>query len=114
TRASRRRDRTAGRRARPCGPTAGNAPRCRRDRSRAPDRRRVRGSSSDKRTGCARDARVCAMDPWVQEASAAIAGRAERELEALVAVSSPSGDAHGAAEAAAMAAALAPDAATLE
>jgi glutamate carboxypeptidase len=54
------------------------------------------------------------MDPWVQSASAALAARAERELEALVAVSSPSGDVHGAEEAAAIAAALLPDAAEVE
>ncbi len=43
-----------------------------------------------------------------------IAGRAERELEALVAVSSPSGDVRGADEAAAIVAALVPDAAVVE
>jgi len=36
------------------------------------------------------------MDPWVQTAAADIARRAPRELEALVGVSSPSGDVHGA------------------
>jgi glutamate carboxypeptidase len=36
------------------------------------------------------------MDPWVQAASAEIAARAVAELEALVAVSSPSGDVAGA------------------
>jgi glutamate carboxypeptidase len=54
------------------------------------------------------------MDPWVQSASQALAARAERELEALVAVSSPSGDMHGAEEAAAVAAALLPSAAEVE
>jgi glutamate carboxypeptidase len=54
------------------------------------------------------------MDPWVESASAAVAARAERELEALVAVSSPSGDVHGAEEAAAVAAALLPDGAEVE
>jgi glutamate carboxypeptidase len=54
------------------------------------------------------------VDPWIADRAAAIADRAERELEALVAVSSPSGDLHGAQEAAAVAAALVPDAAELE
>jgi glutamate carboxypeptidase len=54
------------------------------------------------------------MDPWVQSAAADIARRAERELEALVAVSSPSGDVHGAQECAALCAALAPEDAVLE
>ena len=53
-------------------------------------------------------------DPWVAEAAQAIAARAERELKALVAVSSPSGDVHGAEEAAAVAAALLPDGAAVE
>ena len=52
------------------------------------------------------------MDPWIAQHAAAIATRAERELEALVAISSPSGDVHGAEEAAALVAALAPDEAT--
>jgi glutamate carboxypeptidase len=51
---------------------------------------------------------------WVRENAAAIARRAERELEALVAVSSPSGDVHGAEEAFAVAAALVPDPAEVE
>jgi glutamate carboxypeptidase len=51
---------------------------------------------------------------WVSEAAARIAGRAERELEALVAVSSPSGDRHGAEEALAVCAALLPDEAVVE
>ena len=54
------------------------------------------------------------MDPWVQRAAAEIARRAERELEALVAVSSPSGDVHGAEECAAVCAALLPDEAEVE
>lgn len=54
------------------------------------------------------------MDPWVAEAANEIARRAERELEALVAVSSPSGDVHGAEECASVCAALFPDEATLE
>lgn len=54
------------------------------------------------------------MDPWIEQGAADIARRAPRELEALVAVSSPSGDVHGADECASLCAALAPDAATLE
>jgi glutamate carboxypeptidase len=54
------------------------------------------------------------MDPWVQEAAAEIGRRAVRELEALVGVSSPSGDVHGAEECAAVCAALLPDEAEIE
>jgi glutamate carboxypeptidase len=54
------------------------------------------------------------MDPWVQAGAAEIARRAARELEALVAVSSPSGDVHGAEECAAVCAALLPDEAEVE
>jgi glutamate carboxypeptidase len=54
------------------------------------------------------------VDPWIREAAAEIARRAPRELEALVAVSSPSGDVHGADECAALCAALAPDGAAIE
>jgi glutamate carboxypeptidase len=54
------------------------------------------------------------VDPWVQKEAAAIAARAERELEALVAVSSPSGDVHGAEECAAVCAALLPGEASTE
>ncbi|HET8756945.1 MAG TPA: M20/M25/M40 family metallo-hydrolase [Solirubrobacteraceae bacterium] len=54
------------------------------------------------------------MDPWVQEAAAEIGRRAPRELEALVGVSSPSGDTHGAEECAAVCAALLPDDAEIE
>jgi glutamate carboxypeptidase len=54
------------------------------------------------------------MDPWVQEAAAEIGRRAARELEALVGVSSPSGDVHGAEECAAVCAALLPDEAEIE
>jgi len=54
------------------------------------------------------------MDPWVQETAAEIGRRAARELEALVAVSSPSGDVHGAEECASICAALLPDEAAIE
>ena len=54
------------------------------------------------------------MEDWIEKHADAIAARAPRELEALVAVSSPSGDVHGAEEAAAVAAALAPDDAAVE
>jgi glutamate carboxypeptidase len=54
------------------------------------------------------------MDPWVQEGAAEIGKRAVRELEALVGVSSPSGDVHGAEECAAVCAALLPDEAEIE
>jgi glutamate carboxypeptidase len=54
------------------------------------------------------------VDQWIADSSASIADRAERELEALVGVSSPSGDISGAQEAAAIAAALLPDGATTE
>ena len=54
------------------------------------------------------------MDPWVQEAAAEIGKRAVRELEALVGVSSPSGDVHGAEECAAVCAALLPEEAAIE
>ncbi len=48
------------------------------------------------------------MDTWIADSATDIARRAERELEALVAVSSPSGDVHGADECAAVCSALAP------
>jgi glutamate carboxypeptidase len=54
------------------------------------------------------------VDQWIAEHAVAIATRGERELEALVAISSPSGDRHGAEEAVALVAALAPDEATIE
>jgi glutamate carboxypeptidase len=54
------------------------------------------------------------VSDWIHTHADAIAARAPRELEALVAVSSPSGDVHGAEEAAAVAAALAPDDAEIE
>lgn len=54
------------------------------------------------------------MDQWVAEGASAIARRAERELEALVSVSSPSGDRHGAEECAAVCAALLPGEALVE
>jgi glutamate carboxypeptidase len=54
------------------------------------------------------------VNAWVEAEAARIARRAERELEALVAVSSPSGDVHGAEEAVAVCAALLPDEAEAE
>src|SRR3954465_12376263 len=48
------------------------------------------------------------MDAWVEQAAAEIARHAERELEALVGVSSPSGDVAGAEEAVALCVAFAP------
>ncbi len=57
---------------------------------------------------------MTAPEELVRRAAAEIAGRAERELEALVAVSSPAGDMHGAEEAAAICAALLPAEAQVE
>jgi glutamate carboxypeptidase len=54
------------------------------------------------------------MDAWIEAAAAEIARRAPRELEALVAVSSPSGDVHGAEECASVCAVLLPDEAEIE
>ena len=54
------------------------------------------------------------MNAWVEAEAGRIARRAERELEALVAVSSPSGDPHGAEEAVSLCAALVPDEARVE
>ena len=54
------------------------------------------------------------MDEWVQREALVITRHALRELEALVAVSSPSGDVHGAEECAAVCAALLPADAEIE
>jgi glutamate carboxypeptidase len=54
------------------------------------------------------------MDAWIEHTAAEIAHRAPRELEALVAVSSPSGDVHGAEECASVCAVLLPDEAVVE
>src|SRR5689334_22618878 len=54
------------------------------------------------------------MDALIESGAAEIAARAARELEALVAVSSPSGDADGAEEALAVCAALLPAEAEIE
>jgi glutamate carboxypeptidase len=54
------------------------------------------------------------MDISIAEGAARIAAKAERDLEALVAVSSPSGDLHGAEEALAICAALLPPEAEIE
>jgi glutamate carboxypeptidase len=54
------------------------------------------------------------MEAWVSEEADRIAARFERDLDALVAVSSPSGDAEGFEECAAVAVALAPEEAAVE
>jgi glutamate carboxypeptidase len=54
------------------------------------------------------------MDPWVADAAPRLALVAERELEALVGVSTPSGDVAGAEEAAALCAAFLPPEAEVE
>jgi glutamate carboxypeptidase len=54
------------------------------------------------------------IDPQIQSEAAEIAARAERELEAIVGVSSPSGDVDGAEESLAICAALLPAAAEIE
>ncbi|MFN2615577.1 MAG: M20/M25/M40 family metallo-hydrolase [Thermoleophilaceae bacterium] len=54
------------------------------------------------------------MDAWIESSAERIARRAERELEALVAVSSPSGDVEGAEEAVAISAAFMPERAEVE
>jgi glutamate carboxypeptidase len=54
------------------------------------------------------------MDPWIAETAAEIAHRLPRELEALVGVSSPSGDAAGAEECIAVCALLLPEEAEIE
>jgi glutamate carboxypeptidase len=54
------------------------------------------------------------MDAWVANSAEQIAARAERDLEALVAVSSPSGDVEGAEECIALVGALAPPEAAIE
>jgi glutamate carboxypeptidase len=54
------------------------------------------------------------MKPWIESAAEEIAARAARDLEALVAVSSPSGDVAGAEECIAVVGALAPTSAEIE
>src|SRR4051812_15572830 len=54
------------------------------------------------------------MDEWIRAHTAGIATRFERDLAALVAVSSPSGDVAGFEESAAVAIALAPEEASVE
>ena len=54
------------------------------------------------------------MHAWVEQTAAEIASHAERELEALVGVSSPSGDVPGAEEAVALCVAFAPAEAAAE
>src|SRR5262249_34967399 len=68
--------------------------------------RRRFSSSCGRETGC--------MDQFVADGAAEIASRAQRELEALVGVSSPSGDVDGAEEALAVCAALLPPQADIE
>jgi glutamate carboxypeptidase len=54
------------------------------------------------------------MDPWIEETASELAHRIPRELEALVGVSSPSGDAAGAEECIAVCALLLPNEAEIE
>ena len=54
------------------------------------------------------------MDPWIEAGARFIARRARRELEALVAVSSPSGDVHGGEDCAALCRAFMPDGIEIE
>jgi glutamate carboxypeptidase len=54
------------------------------------------------------------VDAWIRDHGEQIARQAERQLEALVAVSSPSGDVHGAEECASVCCALLPDDAVVE
>ena len=54
------------------------------------------------------------MDAWIADAAADVARHAERELEALVGVSSPSGDRRGAEEAIAVCAVMLPSEAAVE
>ncbi len=54
------------------------------------------------------------MNDWIKGTAAVIARHAERELDALVAVSSPSGDVNGAEEAVRVATAFLPDEASFE
>jgi glutamate carboxypeptidase len=58
--------------------------------------------------------RLNTMDAWVRPHASRIAARFERDLAALVAVSSPSGDVAGFEECAAVAVALAPEEASVE
>src|SRR5919201_2386668 len=58
--------------------------------------------------------RLNPMDAWVRPHASRIAARFERDLAALVAVSSPSGDVDGFEECAAVAVALAPEEASVE
>src|SRR4029079_11511035 len=54
------------------------------------------------------------MDPWIAETAAELAHRIPREIEALVGVSSPSGDAAGAEECIAVCALLLPEGVEVE
>src|SRR5579884_989781 len=64
-------------------------------------------------TACLRDHPI-PVDEFIATAAVTMAGRAERELEALVGVSSPSGDVQGAEEAVAVCVALLPEQARVE
>ena len=79
-----------------------------RERRRAPDGARRRGA------GAGPVGETMRMDQFVADGAAEIAARAQRELEALVAVSSPSGDVEGAEEAIALCAAFLPPQAEIE
>src|SRR4029079_3633795 len=54
------------------------------------------------------------MDPWIAETAAELAHRIPREIEALVGVSSPSGDVAGAEECIAVCALLLPEGVEIE
>ncbi|MBJ7332373.1 MAG: M20/M25/M40 family metallo-hydrolase [Solirubrobacteraceae bacterium] len=64
--------------------------------------------------GTTRAIEGCGVPTWIDDHAPAIARRAVRDLEALVGISSPSGDIAGAEEAVAIAAALAPPEAEIE
>src|SRR5262249_30074608 len=81
-------------------------------RRRRRARRRIAGGPAPHRRR--RLITLRSVDPLVVSAAEEIAARAERELEALVGVSSPSGDVPGADEALALCAALLPAEAQIE
>src|SRR5579884_3393562 len=77
-----------------------------------PTRRRSGAWTKPRRPSAPSSERRCSgrrsMDELIARQASKIAARAERELEALVAISSPSGDLDGAEEAVALCAALLP------